>query len=171
MNIVLLGYRGSGKTTVGRMVASRLGRAFVDTDELLARRAGKSIKEIFEQDGEQHFRDLESLAIRNAIQMHDHVIALRGGAIKREKNRELIAGLNHLRIYLQCDPEMLYSRIHSDPATAANRPSLTHLGGGVEEIKHLLAEREPIYRAVMSHEIDVTNLTAEQAAQAIIELL
>jgi shikimate kinase len=171
MNIVLIGYRGSGKTTVGKMLASRLGRGFVDTDESVVQRAGKSIKDIFELNGEEHFRHLESLAIRDALTTENLVIALGGGAIKRESNRDAIIKFAPSRIYLRCDPEELYRRIHADPATAANRPSLTHLGGGIDEIRQLLSQREPMYHAVMTHEINVTQLTAEQAADRIIELL
>jgi shikimate kinase len=74
-------------------------------------------------------------------------------------------------IYLKCDPEELHKRIHADAATAEMRPSLTKLGGTVEEIEALLAEREPIYQSVMSAELDVTNLSVEDAVVYIVRLL
>ncbi len=171
MGIVLIGYRGSGKSTIGRKLADRLWQSFVDTDDLIVRKAGKSIKEIFETSGEEHFRDLETEAVREASLLQDHVIALGGGALKREANRKLIQEAGHKIIYLRCEPEELLKRIQSDAATAENRPSLTALGGGIDEIKRLLAEREPVYRQTMTAELDVTHLTPEEAVVYIVRLL
>ena len=88
VSIVLIGYRGSGKSTIGRKLADRLWQPFVDTDELVVRKAGgKTIAEIFEAGGEQQFRDLESDAVREVSLLQEHVIALGGGALIREENR------------------------------------------------------------------------------------
>ena len=143
MSIVLIGYRGSGKTTVGRALAGRLGSGFVDTDEWVVRRAGRSIRDIFADQGEGAFRDLESAVVREAAVLHGHVVALGGGALGREENRMALREKGHKVVYLRCEPEELLRRIRSDPATAANRPNLTHLAGGIEEIRALLAVREP----------------------------
>src|SRR5438552_4248605 len=158
MNVVLIGYRGSGKTTVGQKLADRLWLSFVDTDEMITRAAGKMIREIFEQDGEGKFRELEIAAIREACGRKDHVIALGGGAVLRQENRDLLKQAGHKIVYLRCDPQVLLQRIASDPETGSMRPDLTHLGGGIEEIRHLLAQREPLYREIMNFELDVTNL-------------
>jgi shikimate kinase len=163
MGVILLGYRGSGKTTVGRKLADRLWLKFVDTDDLIVASAKKSIREIFEQQGESHFRDLEVRAVRDAVGRADHVIALGGGAVLREENRALLKSLEVKRIYLRCEPQVLLRRIQSDASTAANRPALTDLGGGIEEIARLLAIREPLYREVMSSELEVTNLSVDEA--------
>lgn len=171
MSVILLGYRGSGKTSVGRKLADRLWQKFVDTDDLIVSAAGRTIKEIFEQSGEAPFRDLETEALKRACALPDHVIALGGGAILREENRKLIKDSSLKRIYLRCDPQELHKRIHADPLTAANRPSLTHLGGGVEEIKALLTQREPLYREVMTAELDVTNLSIDETMTYITRLL
>src|SRR4051812_7095810 len=112
MNIVLLGYRGSGKTTVGKIVASRLKIGFTDTDELLVNRAGKSIKEIFEKHGEEYFRELETAAITEAMALKNQVVALGGGAIKRTANQDLITASDVYSFYLHCDPVELHRRIH-----------------------------------------------------------
>src|SRR5215831_15611769 len=104
MSIVLIGYRGSGKTTVGKRLADSLWQSFVDSDELIVKRAGKTIKEIFEQEGEPRFRDLESEVIREVAKLEDHVIALGGGAPLRAENREAIRGAKHSVIYLRCEP-------------------------------------------------------------------
>jgi shikimate kinase len=162
MSLILIGYRGSGKTTIGKKLASRLWWKFVDTDALIVQTAGKSIKEIFEQDGEPQFRILESVAVKDACALQDHIIALGGGAVMKEENRALIKSSGHKIAYLRCKPEVLLQRIQSDTATAMNRPNLTALGG-IAEIENLLAQREPLYRELQSFELDVTNLTPEEA--------
>jgi shikimate kinase len=169
MGIVLIGYRGSGKTTVGRLLAGRLGRTFVDCDEVIVSRHGKSIREIFSAGGEEAFRKLETSVIAELAAKTDHVIAVGGGAALREENRRALA--EHFVVYLRCDPGVLLRRIEDDPATSDNRPNLTGLGGGIEEIEALLRRREPIYRAAMNVELDVTNLSVEQAAEEIARLI
>jgi shikimate kinase len=161
--MILLGYRGSGKTTIGKCLAEMMQLPFVDTDDLIVAMAGQSIRDIFEQKGESHFRDLESLAVREACG-RSAIIALGGGAVLREENRNALVASSHRRVYLRCDAQVLHDRIHADPRTAQSRPSLTHLGGGIEEIRVLLAIREPVYRAVMTEELDVTNLSVQEAA-------
>jgi shikimate kinase len=163
MSVVLIGYRGSGKTTVGRLLADRLWQQFLDTDDLITNAAGKSIKDIFEKEGEAKFRELETVAVREALTKSEHVIALGGGAVSKEENRDLLKHAGRKVVYLRCDPKVLHQRITSDPATLAMRPNLTELGGGIEEIRALLAQREPLYREVMSFELDVTNLSPQEA--------
>jgi shikimate kinase len=141
-----------------------LNLPFVDTDDLIIAMAGRSIREIFEQKGEPYFRDLESLAVQDACD-RNAIIALGGGAILRESNRKHLIASPHRRVYLKCEAQSLHDRIHADPRTAANRPSLTHLAGGIEEIRSLLLIRDPLYRAVMTEELDVTNLSATEAAE------
>ena len=133
--------------------------------------AGQTIREIFEQKGEPHFRDLETAALRKACGLADHVIALGGGAVLREENRQVLKDSQLKRIYLRCDAQILFQRIQSDPQTAASRPHLTPLGGSIEEIRTLLAQREPFYREVMSCELDVSSLTPAEALVHIARLL
>lgn len=171
MSVVLIGYRGSGKSSVGRKLADRMWRPFVDIDEIIARNAGQSIKEIFENGGEQRFRDLETQAIRSALEGEEKVISLGGGSVLRDENRSMLVARTGHRIYLRCEPEELHKRIHSDPDTAANRPALTHLGGGIDEIRILLAQREPLYREVMTAELDVTNLSIDEAVTYVARML
>lgn len=171
MSIVLIGARGSGKTTTGKRLADRLWQTFVDVDDLIVRRAGKSIKEIFEQEGEPHFRDLESEAVREVAKLQEHVIGLGGGTLMREENRRVLKEAGHKLIYLRCEPEELLRRCQADPNSAANRPNLTAMGGGIEEIEHLLSVREPVYRQAMHAELDVTNLTPQEAVVYIVKLL
>jgi shikimate kinase len=171
MSILLVGYRGSGKTSIGKKLADRLWQPFVDTDDLIVRAAGRSIREIFADAGEESFRDLESEALRQALALKDHVISLGGGAVIREQNRKLIRDSGHRVIYLRCDPATLHQRITADPATAANRPALTPSGGNLDEIKAILAQREPWYRQVMSAELEVTHLSIDDAVVYIVRLL
>lgn len=171
MSIVLIGYRGSGKTTVGRKLADQLWQTFVDVDDLITARAGKTIKDIFEQEGEPAFRDIESDIVREVSAQPEQVIGLGGGSLLREQNRNALRTAGHKLIYLRCDVEELHRRIHADAQTAATRPSLTNLGGGIEEIRKLLAEREPIYREMMHAELDVTHLTPEEAVVRLVRLL
>ncbi|MDP9175006.1 MAG: shikimate kinase [Planctomycetota bacterium] len=171
MSIFLTGYRGSGKTTVGRKLADRLWQEFVDCDDLIVRKAGKSIREIFAEHGEPHFRDLEAQAVSEAARLEDHVIALGAGAMMRDENRAAIIAGHHKVIYMRCEPEELHRRISGDAGTSDNRPALTTLGGNLDEIKTLLTQREPIYRSAMTAELDVTHLTPDEAVIYIVRLL
>ena len=171
MSIVLIGYRGSGKTTVGKRLADRLWQPFVDTDDLVVKKAGKSIRDIFDQDGEAKFRDLEAEAVRQVCLLEEHVIGFGGGALQREENRKVLKDSGHKPIYLRCEPEELWKRIQADPQTAASRPSLTPVGGGLDEIRTVLAEREPVYRAAMWAELEVTNLSPQETVVRVVKLL
>jgi shikimate kinase len=171
MSLVLIGYRGSGKTTVGKLVAQRTNRPFVDCDQWIVRKAGQGIADIFAQHGEKAFRDLEAEAVAEIAALQNHVIALGGGAMGRSENQNAIRDANHQVVYLRCEPGVLLSRIQSDPATAASRPALTALGGGIEEIQQVLARREPIWQSVMTAKLDVTTLSPQQAADAIVKMM
>lgn len=171
MTLLLIGYRGSGKSTIGRKLADRMWWKFVDSDERIVAAAGKSIREIFEQDGEAHFRDLETQVLGELLKLEDHVIALGGGAVLREQNRQMIAESGARVIYLKCSPAVLAQRIAGDPQTAANRPALTALGGSVEEVGQVLAEREPLYRQTRHAELDVSNLTVDDAVVYLVRLM
>ncbi len=171
MSAVLIGYRGSGKSSIGHKLADRLWQKCVDTDAMIVSKAGKSIAEIFADEGEARFRQLEVEAVREAATMQDVVIALGGGAPLREENRRVIKEAGHRVIYLKCEPQVLFERIQNDPESRANRPNLTNLGGGIEEIAKVLAEREPIYRQMMDAELEVTYLTPEEAVVYIVRLL
>lgn len=163
MSIVLIGYRGCGKTSIGRKLADRLWQPFVDTDDLVVHRAGKTIKDIFEQEGEERFRQIESEAIREAARLEEHVIALGGGGATRPENVKVLRDAGHKLIYLRCEPAELFRRIQMDPNTGTTRPALTKQGGGIEEIQAVMAEREPAYRAAAQAELDVTHLSVDEA--------
>lgn len=171
MSIVLIGYRGSGKTTIGRKLADRLWWKFVDSDEQIVQRAGKTIKSIFNDQGEPAFRDLESAVVKDLAKLSDHVISLGGGAMLRAENRTAMRVGENKIVYLRCDPDVLLQRIQTDTATAENRPTLTTHAGSIDEVKQLLSVREPIYRETMTAELDVTNLTPDEAVVYITRLV
>ena len=167
-NLYLVGYRGSGKTTVAQHLAVRLGWPWVDADARLEERAGNSIREIFATAGEGAFRDLESQVLTDLAAQGSvipTVVALGGGAILREENRQIMAQTGYA-IWLRAQPEVLARRIAADPTTAERRPNLTAVGG-LEEIRSLLAQREPLYQAVAQQVIDVDCLAPEQVAAEI----
>jgi shikimate kinase len=171
MSAVLLGYRGCGKTTLGKKLADRLWIKFVDTDELIVAAAGKTIRQIFETDGEARFRQLEIAAVEDACAREDHIIALGGGAVLREENRTLLKSLALSRVYLKCEPAELLKRIEADPATAETRPPLSPLSNSLQEIESMLKIREPLYREVMTAELDVTNLDLEEALKYVARMI
>ena len=168
MSLVLVGYRGSGKTSVGRIVAERIAHTFVDTDELIVASAGVPIHEIFSRRGESHFRDLESAVLQQALSMPSSVISTGGGIIVREQNRVALRQAGRRVVYLYASAETLHARITGDVNSATNRPHLTALGGGLEEVQHLLAIRDPLYREVAGLVIDVTLLAPAEVAEAIL---
>src|SRR5688500_8125736 len=170
MSIVLIGYRGSGKTSIGKRLADRLWQKCVDTDEMIVAKTGRSIADIFEHDGEARFRELEKEAVREVAKIPDIVIALGGGAPLAEENRRVIKEAGHRVIYLKCEPEELHKRLQADPNTPKDRPNLTEFGGGLEEITKVLAEREPIYRQMMDAELEVTYLNPDEAMVYIVRL-
>lgn len=171
MNVALIGYRGCGKTTIGRKLADRLWRKLFDVDDLIVQKAGKSIKEIFEQEGEGHFRNLETEVLGEVLKTPDVILGLGGGTVMRPENQQMLKQAGGRIIYLRCDPEELFRRIQADPNSAANRPNLTALGGGIEEIRLKLTEREPVYRQVMDAELDVTRMSPDDAVAYIARLV
>lgn len=162
MHVYLIGYRGSGKTTIGKLLAGRLGRPSIDCDDWIEQAAGQTIRNIFATEGEAGFRDLEQAAIEQLAQQADDqpaVVALGGGAVLREANRAAICRSGY-RIWLTAPPQTLASRIQADRTTAARRPALSALSD-YDEIVHLLAQREPLYAAVAQKTLNTEGLSAE----------
>lgn len=144
-NVFLVGPRGSGKTTVGRLAAERLGLAFVDTDALIAERAGSSIAAYVAAKGWDAFRDLEHAVLEDVCAREDQVVATGGGVVLREDNRALLQK-SGWTFYLMADVPTLLGRLQADP-NAAQRPALTD-SPLREEISRVLNEREPLYFSV-----------------------
>jgi shikimate kinase len=169
MNIVLIGYRGAGKSEVARALAERLAWQWFDSDDEVERRAGKSIATIFAEQGESAFRDLESHAVLDLAQRDHAVMALGGGAILRIESREAIKRHGKI-VWLTASGETLWRRINADPATVARRPPLS-ASGGITEILATLEAREGIYRACADLEVDTENRTCGEVADAIVAQL
>src|SRR3954465_5629271 len=163
MSIVLIGYRGCGKTSIGKKLADRLWQPFVDTDDPVVKKGGKNIKDLFEQDGEERFRQLEADVIKEVAKLEEHVIALGGGGATRKENVKVLRDAGHKLIYLRCEPAELFRRIQMDPTTGGSRPALAKRGGGIGEIQTVMTEREPAYRAAAQAELDVTRLSVDEA--------
>lgn len=164
-NIVLIGYRASGKTTVGRVLAERLDRPFIDTDELIQNRLQRSIADIFRDEGEAFFRRIESEIIAELSAHQATVIAVGGGAVESEQNRRRLADLGVV-VWLTAAVDELHRRILSDPQSAAFRPPLSS-DDLLTEIQHTLARRAPLYRNLAQYAVDTTNLTPSDAAHII----
>jgi shikimate kinase len=161
MNVVLIGYRGTGKSTVGRLLAARLRRTLVSTDEEVIRRAGRSIPEIVRESGWEHFRDHETEICRQLAGRDDLVIDTGGGAILRPENVE---ALRRGRVFwLTASVETITARVKDD----TQRPSLTGTKSFTEEIEDVLRTREPKYRAA-AHDIIETDGRSPEAVAAII---
>lgn len=164
MNVYLIGYRGTGKSTVARLLAQRLGWTAVDADEWLEARASRTIRQIFAEDGEPVFRDLEAATIRELVRLDRQVVALGGGAVLREENRSALRGGK--TVWLTATPDALWKRISLDATTGERRPNLTNTGG-VEEVRQLLAKREPLYRTSADWTLDTETRSPEEVAEAI----
>ncbi len=168
-NVLLIGYRGTGKTTVGWILAEQLGWAFVDADDEVEQRAGKSIAEIFAAEGEQAFRDLEQQVVAELAQRDRHVISLGGGAILREENRNAIRGGGKV-VWLTAPAVEIHQRLHADDTTTARRPDLTKQGG-LAEIEQLLAVRHEHYEACADITMETQSKPPEEIAAAILSSL
>lgn len=169
MPVFLIGYRGTGKTTVGRCLAARLGCRAVDADEWLEHKAGRSIAEIFATGGEAAFRDLESEVVVELAGLDRAVVSLGGGAVMREQNRRAIVGRGKT-VWLRANLDTIVARISADSTTAERRPNLT-AAGGYDEVAALLASRSPVYRECADLAVDTEGKTPEQIADEVVALL
>lgn len=165
MNLILVGYRGSGKTVVGELLAKRLGWQFVDVDHLIANKAGKPIREIFETQGEDGFRRQERDACQSLRKLKRCVIALGGGSLLDPDSRAIVRRIGKI-VWLQAPAVVLWSRIKGDPASKMNRPDLTATGG-LDEIEKKLSEREPVYRSAAHHSVNTVSQTPAAIAEEV----
>lgn len=169
MILTLIGYRATGKTTLARLLAERLDWEWIDADVEIERGAGKSIARIFAEEGEPAFRDRESEVIAALCRRDRLVLAAGGGAPLREENRAALRAAGKV-VWLTARPETIHRRMTADATTAGRRPSLTDRGP-LEEISHLLAVREPIYRQTADLTVDTENRPPEQLADEILRQL
>jgi len=161
--LFLVGMMGSGKTTVGRLVAERLDWAFLDSDEQVCARTGRSVREIFEADGESAFRAEERAALEAAVVGEDQaVVAVAGGAVLDPANRALLAGAGTV-VWLRADPARLASRV------VAGRDHRPLLGDDpASALIRLDAERRPLYGELAEVTIDVDDLDVAAVVEAVL---
>ncbi|GAA4153095.1 shikimate kinase [Actinomadura keratinilytica] len=158
---VLIGPPGSGKSTVGAALAERLGVALRDTDADIEAAAGRPISEIFIDDGEERFREMERAAVRTALAEHDGVLALGGGAVLAAETQELLAG--HTVVYLKVGLSEAVKRV----GLATARPLLVL--NPRSQLRRLLNERLPIYERLGTLHVDTEGRTPEEIAEQIVK--
>ncbi|GGO74911.1 shikimate kinase [Nonomuraea cavernae] len=158
---VLIGPPGSGKTTLGRLLAERLGVPFRDTDADVEAVAGKPVADIFVEDGEAHFRELELRALRQALAEHDGVLSVGGGAVLREEAQELLA--DRPVVYLQVGLSDAVQRV----GLASARPLLVL--SPRSQLKKLMEERRPIYERLATITVVTDKREVEELADEIVE--
>ncbi len=183
--VSLIGYRGCGKSAVGRELAHRLGGRFVDTDERIEADAGQRICDIFARHGEPEFRRLESTAIDAVLAEAETagdttlVLSVGGGAVLSAANRSRLKAAGPC-VWLTATPEELHRRIAADPRTPATRPPLlagaapVHAAGHdahLAEIRHLLAQREPLYAALADHIVPTDGRPVAEVVEAVLAVL
>jgi shikimate kinase len=169
MNIVLIGFRGTGKSTVGKLLANRLERDFIDTDDYIESSTGKTIKDIFEKEGEESFRKTEAETIAKLSKMDNKVIAAGGGIVLKDENVKNLKS-NGFLILLEATPEIIHDRISQDEKTSQQRPSLTNKES-FDEITHLIDKRQQFYENAANYTINTSYVPCEDVVREIITII
>lgn len=164
-NLVLIGFMGSGKSSVGREIARRLGFRFFDTDSIIRHKYGKSIAEIFSAWGEAAFREEEHLVLKGLQKTCGIILATGGGIVTQPRNLPLLRQLGVV-IWLTADEQTIWWRVRRNPT----RP-LLQTGDPREAIKKLSSERAPLYRSVANLTVDSTGLSHSEVADEILNRL
>lgn len=164
-NIVLIGFMGCGKSTVGRELHQRLGYRLMDLDQLIEESMGKKIADIFREEGESAFRDFETLQLKEIARQTDtrHIISAGGGIVIRPENRAILRKLGYV-VWLRAEESVIFER------TSRNRDRpLLNSPNSRERISTLMAEREPWYRETAHLKIDTKGLESHEIATGILE--
>jgi shikimate kinase len=164
MNLVLIGYRGTGKSEVGQILARRLGMPYIGMDAAIVERAGMPIPEIVARHGWPGFRDLESAEARELSRRDKVVIDTGGGVIERAENVEVLRR-DALVFWLRATVGTIVTRIQG----GTERPALTAGKSFTEEVAEVLERRTPLYQGAADYAIDTDDLTPQQVADRIIE--
>lgn len=167
MNIVLIGYRCSGKTEVGKILARELEKDFLDTDELIEDNAGCSIEAIISRDGWNHFREIEKSLIEKVSRRNNLIIATGGGVVMDEDNVKNLKK-NAWIVWLNGESEVLRERMDKEQRSGKIRPSLTGKDS-LEEIKQVMDVRIPLYEKAATFVVDTSTVTSAEVAALIIK--
>jgi shikimate kinase len=162
-NIVLIGFMGSGKSSVGRHVSDMTGHRFVDTDLLVTQKAGMGIPRIFREFGEEEFRRIETSVLQELVGVCGIVLATGGGLVLREENRQLLHQIGVV-VWLDAEPDVIFERVsrtNKRPLLATENPRAT--------FDELREKRLPVYEAAAIARIDSSGLTHQQAARKVLE--
>jgi shikimate kinase len=165
VNVVLIGYRGTGKSVVGRIVAETLGTECLSMDEEIVRRAGMNVPEIVEKEGWPGFRDRETQVARDFASRKTVVIDCGGGVIERPENIEALRTGGTV-FWLKASVDVIVGRIEDD----TQRPALVEGRTFTDEVREVLERRTPLYRNAADHEIDTDELTPQEVADRILSL-
>ena len=167
--IILIGYRATGKTSVGARLAEVLHCPFVDLDQVLVREAGRSVADIVAQGGWAEFRRLEKQLVARYRDAEGLVLATGGGVVLDPDN---VAALreNGILIWLTADPAPIQARLAQDQPRDANRPSLTG-GDTIREVAEVLAARAPLYQAAAQIILDTTDRSVDEVAELVLAAL
>lgn len=163
MNIVLIGYRGTGKSEVALELAARTGYHVISTDDRIEKQIGMRIADYVEANSWEAFRDVESEVVRETTKTTDTIVDTGGGAILREANAKALKACGRV-VWLTASAETIRARIASD----TNRPSLTGTGSFVDEVDQILAERVPLYKAAADITVSTEGRTTAEVAEIII---
>ncbi len=166
MNLVLIGYRGTGKTSVADRLAQHLDRDVIHLDAEIERRAGKSIPEFVAERGWPAFRDLEEAVVRDSAVRQGVVLDCGGGVVEREANFDALRSSGTV-VWLRASVPVIVQRIGGDN----QRPSLTGTMSFTEEVAEVLARRTPLYHRLAHHEVDTDERSVDQIVQEIVHLL
>jgi len=156
---------GCGKSSIGRRLAGKLGHDFLDSDKLIVAGAGKSISDIFAEEGEERFRERETASLRGLEHAERIVLATGGGAVLREENRSLLHRIGRV-VWLHSDPETLFER-----ASRSRKRPLLEVENPRSTFNALLESRIPVYESAADIKVMATGLTHEQTVEEIVSAL
>lgn len=165
-HLVLVGLMGAGKSTVGRVLAAQLGRPLFDSDEMIVERTGRSVREIWERDGEAAFRALETEALRDALDADEpSVIAGAGGIVLSAENRRVLRDSDATVVWLMADRDVLVERVRH----GGHRPLLDDDPDGT--LARMIAERDPLYQEVADAIVSVEKRSVGEVAKAVLRCI
>jgi shikimate kinase len=168
-NLVLIGYRAVGKTTIGSLVAKELGRPFVDLDAILEQEAGETIPELVRREGWPEFRRREKAIVQHYAARSGQIVATGGGVVLDPENTGYLKATGKL-IWLKAAPATIKARLRQDLKQTAGRPGLTSRGT-LAEVEEVLAAREPLYQDAATSSLAVDTLPATAVAGRLVEMV